>query len=303
MDTNLRSITSDTVELIVDDGQLRFLVHKDILAAQSEPFRTATTGEWREATEGKINLVGWDGDTVGRLVEFLYTGDYTYPEPMPLEKQGQQDLKAPESSPSHPKDGTDTGETVRADSPSRESLLYSTRPLTPLNEQCRNDTPNTNGPKPDAAVVLGTFDPADHDYKEVILSHAKVYALAHYKSITPLRTLALGRFKTALYRLHPIQPNSHSASTVAHLARYVYGNTDYLANSEEALRRVVSSFVAMNILALQTTKGGVIDLVGEGGDLAKDIMAKVCRLFRGLERSTTISEFRFVSDIRVCILP
>lgn len=42
--------------------------------SQSEPFKNAITGGWSETTECKLSLHEWDGETVGRLVEFLYTG-------------------------------------------------------------------------------------------------------------------------------------------------------------------------------------------------------------------------------------
>ena len=38
-------------------------------------------GGWKDSAEGKIVLVDWDGDTVGRLLEWLYTGDYESPLP------------------------------------------------------------------------------------------------------------------------------------------------------------------------------------------------------------------------------
>lgn len=62
-------------------GQSRLLVNKEVLAAQPQLFRNAITGVWKESSERKINPEDWDIEAARRLVEFLYTGNYSYPDP------------------------------------------------------------------------------------------------------------------------------------------------------------------------------------------------------------------------------
>lgn len=69
------------MQLVAHGGESRFLVHRDILTSQSKPFRDALSGEWKEATELKIDLQDWGEATVGQMVEFLYRGSYHYPAP------------------------------------------------------------------------------------------------------------------------------------------------------------------------------------------------------------------------------
>lgn len=148
-----RSTTSEVFELLAQHGELRFLVHKDVLTSKSQPFRDAATGKWKEATERKIDLGDWDGDTVGRLVEFLYTGDYRYPNPEPRSpKPGLQE------SPSNREEPDSQG--IAASKVSgEESSLDRNRPLTPLSECLRNSlTPDPDNPKTDA-TRLENFDP------------------------------------------------------------------------------------------------------------------------------------------------
>lgn len=290
---NSRSTSSDTIELLADNREQRFLIHKDILISQSKPFEEAITGVWKEATQRKVDLGDWDGDTVGRLVEFLYTGNYTYPDPEPI--TGQKFLLATEKAASDQESAS--RETMHPNTPSGESQLYTDRPLTPLEDCIRSSLPPQRELQTDAAK-LGGFDPTQHDYKEALLSHARVYVLAHYKSIDALCTLALRRVLITLSAINPVQPNSHISSNILHCARYIYDNTDCLTRSEEPLRRVISQFTALNLLALQTSED-FMDLMRGGGDFVSDVMPQVCRRLRFNESLLFQSEARFVSNIRV----
>lgn len=250
-------------ELTAQNGEVRFHVHKDILISQSEPFRKAITGGWRESTERKINLDDWDGETVGRLVEFLYSGNYQYPDPVSSGKRVgvgrtiQRKLKAPRAK----RDGV-------GNSPNR--------PLTPLDECLDDFVPQGHNDEADW-TRLECFDPQD-SYKETLLSHAKVYSLAQYKSVNALRTLALRRIFLILLKIDPLtlQPDSCTVPNFIDLVNYVYSNTDSLVNSEEPLRKLVSQFAALNIQALQSRQE-MTDLMSEGGDFVSDLMPKICR--------------------------
>lgn len=270
-----------------------FHVHKDILTSQSQVFRAASTGIWKESTERKIDLEDWDGETVGRLVEFLYTGNYQYPNPEQI-SPGQQTSEEGFFQVETLQVGQ---ETIQPQQKSPESRQYTSRPLTPLSKCLHMSLPqDQDSPETDAAK-LEKFDPSCYDYKEALLSHAKVYVLAHYKSIDSLQTLALQRLLMTLSRINPINPYSHIALNIVDLVSYVYSNTDNPANSEEPLRRLISQFVALNFSALQT-KEEVMELMGEGGDFVKDVMSKIGRVLRALAVNPDI---RFVSNIQVSI--
>lgn len=281
-------MTSEVFELVANDD-VRFYVNKDILASQSKPFREATSGTWKESTDRRIDLQDWDSDTVARLVEFLYVQNYPYPDPTPFGD--------PEPTGSDPEATKPTDEATDSD-------LDSSRPLTPLGECLREFIP----PDQDAPITdeerLENFDPADYDYEDILLAHAKVYALANYKSVDTLRILALKRLLLALCRLHPIQPASHISLNIVDFASYVYANTDHLMRSEEPLRKLTSQFIALNLAAFQTEPKAV-ELVAKGGDFVKDIMAKICRRIPEPEGGITTggrSKNKYISGIKVYIL-
>lgn len=150
------------------------------------------------------------------------------------------------------------------------------RPLTPLNSCMEGLIKPKRTYVPCCEDRLLDFAPADHDFKNALLTHAHVYALAQYKDIESLRTTALDRIYSTLKHLNPLPINSHSALSVVELASYTYANTDHLSQSEEPLRRLVSHFAALNFAALltETEAGG---LLVKGGEFVKDVMEKVRR--------------------------
>lgn len=283
-------MTSEIFELVAEDD-VRFFVNKAILASQSKPFREAMMGPWREATERKIILTDWDSDTVARLVEFLYIGDYPYPDPSPLKP-------VPEPAGGDPESGLPEADDL-------ESELDSSRPLTPLGECLQKCL----APDQDDAITdaqrLEKFNPADHDFGDVLLAHAKVYALANYKSVDSLRTLALKRLLLLLTRLHPIQPASHISMNIVDLASYVYSNTDPLSRTQEPLRKLTTQFIALNLAAFQTEPRAV-KLVANGGDFVIDLMSKVCRRLpdpEGIFWTGHSQKKGFISNVKAGIPP
>lgn len=290
---DFRSIASDVFELTAQ-GQLRFFVHKDILASQSQPFQNATSGFWKEGSDRRIILEDWDGDTVGRLVEFLYTGDYQYPDPELVSLGNTSQTVSGEGSRHKPPASLGLRDF------SSDPVVDLERPLTPLNRCLRYGLSDGGVTDPKS---LEYFEPSEYDYKEVLLTHAKVYALAHYKSVNLLRSLALKRLLMTLSRISPVQASSHIALNVIDLVNYVYAHTDALASTEEPLRRLVSQFAALNFTALHT-RDEMAEFIAEGGDFVKDLMAKVCRRLKVVENGPEIDSktCRFVSNIRVCII-
>lgn len=122
---------------------------------------------------------------------------------------------------------------------------------------------------------LRTFDPLQYDYGDILLAHAKVYQLAHYREIDPLKALALGYLQQTLLRIHPVGPDagSHTIGRIIELTRKVYENTDHLENDEEPLRGLISSFIAENFSTLRSHP----DLVPlfDGSDIVVDVMGKL----------------------------
>ena len=111
------AFSSSVFQINAEKGTKTFYVHGDILSQNSEPFKSIVDGNWEESVNREINLGEWDADTVGRMIEYLYTKDYTW------QKNGKfkpVPVIVPEESPSveHPTDTLrppvfSTGQSVR----------------------------------------------------------------------------------------------------------------------------------------------------------------------------------------------
>lgn len=288
-----RFLSSEIIEIVTDIGESRIFVHKDALISQSAPFRDALNGGWAEATDRKIVMNDWDSLTVGRMVEFLYCGTYQYPDPTPL--SGER---------SAPVQGTIPRSIISVPSTVGDQSQSSTpRPLTPVSQCLQKFLSSDQCEDHETAVQrLAGFDPALHNYDDVLLAHAKVYHLANYKAILPLQAMALQHLLDTLSRMNPIvaASGSHNVGGVVELTRYVYANTDHLENHEEPLRRLVSYFVASNFWVLKSSPD-LGQLFSDGGDVVMDVMENV---FRGpppalYDRRPLGPRTRYVSKICV----
>lgn len=267
-------MSSEIFELTAQED-VRFFVHKDILARQSQPFADATNGLWVESTKRLINLKDWDAMTVGRLVQFLYTGDYKF-----TASDIQQDEEQPAS-----------------ESPEVSELCAGNimPPLGPLLGAMPMRPPS----RISDSTWLERVDTSTFDFGETLLAHAKVYSLAHYKAITPLKALAQERLSRVLIALHPMGGNPHLASNIVDLVTYVYENTDSLANSAEPLRNMVSNFVVLNFSVWQAHPAAVEMMCG-GGDFVREVLAKICkRLGRPIELRVAAPATRYIESFGV----
>lgn len=278
-----RLLSSEVREITTESGDKRFLVHEDLLASQSEYLRNLTTttisNDEGNSAQRQINIGSWDTETVGRFVEYVYTGDYYCPDPEQLatpvatppilergaedEVQSIRELTAILSSPEQSQDKI----TKERGSASLESSISS---LEPLAEFFR---PGPDPPRRFSAAEQFTmkhFDPTVHDFKEVFLTHAKIYALALKLKIEALCTLALQRLVRTLLNIGSVQLSSSVPGNFVELARYTYSHTH---DTRDPLREVVSHFAALSFTALQTKE--MEGLISEGGDFAKDLMQKV----------------------------
>lgn len=279
-----RRLGSDIFEIIAESGQKKFSVHSNILTAQSKPLAAIATRALKEATERKIELLDWDGDTVERFVDFLYLGDYQVPDPEPFIQTGgsavtpSEDLPrevayTPDNVRPHSSLSLRSGTTLRGD----ESVIEPDRPLTPLWQLYESPVAD-QGQDNKLDRFFYNLDPSKHDYQCALLAHAKLYCLAQYEEVEALEGLTLQRLLKTLMPLRPTESSPHLATNVVQLLKYVYRHTKPPgpASGEEPMRRIVSQFAALNFPALQGTEDmkGVIQ---EGGEFLNDVLNKVCR--------------------------
>lgn len=253
------------------------MVHEDVLASQSQRLKDIidafTAAEPKPGRE--IPLDNWDADTVGRFVEYIYTGDYQSPDPVlpstPVMTPEGSNQSAASS------DGLSPVDVISVPSAlgkveEGHTLVPPVRPLTPLSE-CFPGGPDPLR-KPSAAETFAAkyFDPSEHDFEEVFLAHAKIFALAWEFDVEALQKLSVQRLLRTFINIDSFQSDWPVASNFVELARYAYcGNNP----ADNGLRKIVSQFAALNFTALQTDEMKV--LIEQSGGFARDLTAKVCR--------------------------
>lgn len=82
--TRRSAFTSNIFTIDVGAGNTPFLVHSDVLC-KSPTLRQMVKGEWKESTARRVSLEGWEVRTVEQLLEWLYSGLYTWAEEAPEE--------------------------------------------------------------------------------------------------------------------------------------------------------------------------------------------------------------------------
>lgn len=180
-------------------------------------------------------------------MQFLYTGDYRYPDSWSSPERPHPDIVEPEIT----------------------SDVFRNGALTPFAE-CIHRTfwKHHSLPWTDAAW-LESVETAEFNFEDTMLAHA-----------TALKALAYGRLSQTLLKLHPFTENPHLARNITILATYVYDNTDSLTSSEELMRRIVSQYVALNFAAWQADPVAE-EMMCNGGDFVKDVLRKICRRLGG----------------------
>lgn len=295
-----RRLTSGILELIARDDTRSF-VHRDILFSQSDGFLEVISSAEEEAAKGHIYLKDWDGDTVARLVQYLYTGDYHYPDPSPIPPV--VDSTDAVVSPPEPEPEPERNEVGNQ---------LESRPLTPLKNLSIDDgsiIPILSDRRSDEQRLARTKK-IKCDFKEPLLLHARLYVLAKSHSIISLKALAYMRLFTTLLAMDGLEHGSHLLANIADLSRYAYENTHAPISSQEPLRKLVSQFIALNFEAWQTYPEGV-RFMSQGGDLVTDVMGKVCRRLTGIPMVRHIPEVldplsralrrRYISKLQVSI--
>lgn len=276
------------IELIADGGRASFFVHKDLLASQSEFRRTNTN----RAVNGKFDLEAWDGETVGYFVDFLYLRGYNV--------ENQEPLCPAAGSPEGTVSDT-TEETSRSDTPDTiqpDSSQDPThpRPLTPIQSLLDSFNAEDHGSLP--RVDLGHADHglhrlASHDYRGFMFAHAKVYALAQSLGIDELQRMAYRSLAGVLAGFESTVEGSVLATSSIEIMRYIYSKCH---GPGDPMRNLVTQFAALNFLALQRIDR-MKEVVSEGGELAVDLVAKLCRRLVATEDDLRCSRERYAQEM------
>ena len=277
----LSPFTGSTCEVLAGPEQTRFVAHVSVLE-KSEKLRAVTRGTWRDSSECKIKLEDWDAKTVGRFLQWLYTGDYESPYPVEVP---QSELE-------------ETGILISespAPAPSRQKVSYSMVPpkqmalgaFTDLDFQ--KAVPGLASSHANAFESWAAKSHGVLNFEATLLAHAKLYALANYMLLPTLQAQVFYRLKAVLLFISPSTNSLSLAFTkpglfianlpviynIVTLIEYVYANTARLESEEEPLRKLISTFVTLHYDQFRDDRGVVLAFMRQGGDFQGDIHDKM----------------------------
>ena len=199
-------------------------------------------GDWKESSERRIVLDSWEVQTVEVLIEYLHTGNFSWPMSTTIMPEAQPKRKTnaminddilsairwlsypPRSGPKDISSLLDCPNLPRADS---QQQTWST---------CLKGWVNSLPTANDEASLA-----------TLLLTHARVYSLADYTLLPDLKALCLQRFKIILIAISNL-PTLPSIGDLPKVISFVYANTvkPGEGEEEEPLRRLISTFIALN---------------------------------------------------------
>ena len=283
-------------EILVGSEKTRFVAHASVLE-KSDKLKALTCGKWKDSSQRVIVLEDWEPETVGRFLEWLYTGDYETPFPVEASPSEAENLESHVSEKSMPSN-EDTEDVLELCSPVKlENVSRTQRVLKPL----QDINYNRADPKPtpshaeaftrwEASFTLWTPTPKKPlsgglNFEGTLLAHAKLYSLADYMLLPVLQAQVFQRLKSVLLFIHTSYLRSQGFNLPADhqpvilniitLIRYVYANTVRLVSEEEPLRELISTFVAFNYDKFKDDEGVVRKFMGQGGDFQEDLHDKM----------------------------
>ena len=268
---------------------------------KSEKLKAVTRGGWKDISERKIVLEDWDPETVGRLLEWLYTADYESPYPV---EAPQSKAQVPETGAQETKVASEQVVGLPSIAPGKTESAKGS-----LMIYLQDVHFNKAGPKPAPSHAEAFTEwatkfkaaPKSLIFEATLLAHAKLYALADYMLLPDLQAQVFQRLKAVLLMTSgPSQfpglglpiPNEPVIGDIIKLIRYVYENTTKLESVEEPLRELISTFVAFNYDQFRDEGRVVRKFMEEGGEFHGDVYVKVARLQLALKKVAVKKESR-----------
>lgn len=276
-----------------------FLAHPSILV-KSDKLKALVEGGWKDSLERKIVLEDWDEETVVRLLEWLYTDNYSSPHPQVLWSTSApvlaDDPAAEVADNVEPEDFSPPPADMQTTVALKKAYMAEPGPNDAVSSlisfTCQHFDAESPQRKPSSAEAFETWakDYAHHDqtidFGRTLHAHAKLYCLANYMLLPDLQALAFHHMKATLKTIGRLVAETPSVNTLVALVRHVYDNTIKPEEGEEPLQELLTTFVAANFAAFTDGDGGEVrTLLNEGGDFAVDVWEKVRENMMWLEKN------------------
>ncbi|KAL8929962.1 MAG: hypothetical protein Q9208_001106 [Pyrenodesmia sp. 3 TL-2023] len=309
--------TSPFFEILAGPSAVSFNIHAGVLS-KSKVLKNEVDGLWKESAERKIHWEQWTVSAVEKFIDWLYTGDYVCPYPIEARKaesvfatfgddDRNEDDRAVRSEIPEP-------EAIEPDDPAMPAVegplvewpadpepstpevevvevLKSTkpRPLAPLQDLdwqgCRTLGKLSQAEEFDKWTGHGHWGPDELDYEATFLTHAELYAMANHYMLDELKSMAWQRLRAVLVSVGKPKPWSPVVDNTVALIKYAYEHTGSSDDSEEPLRMLLSSFVALHLTSFKGYEVDDLMLSREAAnrDFVLELMGKVTQQMAYLE--------------------
>jgi BTB/POZ domain len=284
-------IGSHPFRFLIGPDKKTFYVHTELVAQHSSALGALVSGPMAEAKESCAILEDADEGTFVRFVEYMYTNDYSVPDPVIVQmasnstfENGQDGIEetavvdVPSSAPIEDdywsftsKKSKKKNKVASADVPVDVPLEYSQR-------GCKKDQLWSEFTEKAHMRHREPWEPRQNkesceDYTQVFLCHARIYVFSDRYCIEPLQELARQKLRLTLSTFILF---SERVSDIVELVQYTYAHTMEHEEGIDKLRSLVMDYVICQMEAIVKDKN-FITLLQEPGALAKDLVLKSLR--------------------------
>ncbi|KAI0388107.1 hypothetical protein F5Y04DRAFT_241675 [Hypomontagnella monticulosa] len=286
---------SKPFRFLVGPDKREFQMHSELVARMSKPLGTLVKGEWEEGKNGVVEWPEIDEGTFVRFCEFAYTGDYKAAksfEDIPTPEEEEPALVSPPAI-ADVQDMPQVEEAMPAD---YEEPIAEPEPYDPWGTRKKGkkrsvfETPPSPPPPSKKDIMWQQFQDAIGNepdmrpkeepntdplanYSEVLISHARLYALADYLNIEVLMGLCVRKLHRTLkvFNLH----KGARVTDIAQLIDYAYSNTVSRDGEQDKLRSLLATYAACNIEELWSNV--YFQDVLKSGEVSKAIIGQLLR--------------------------
>ena len=269
--------TGPTFDIIAGSEQMHFVAHASVLE-QSDNFKTVIHGKWKDSLEHKIVLADWDAASVGRMLQWLYTGNYKAPEPkVPVLKVTLPLVE-------------DHYHIARVGPPTTQLPKPTLTPLANLRFSKLLPSAKRTESKTSEPWMQRAGDVRDDvDYEFTLMAHAKVYVLADYMLLPGLQAFTFECLQKLFATMSPIKKDKPVITNLIDLIEYVHVFTTRPDVGEEPLQELITTFIALNFSQFNDGGGKVQRLMNQYRDFAEDVLDKVRRNMTDIQNKLEMS--------------
>jgi hypothetical protein len=272
-------IGSHPFRFLIGPDKKTFYVHTGLVAQHSSALGALVSGPMAEAKESCAILEDVDEGTFVRFVEYMYTNDYSVPDPVIVQTASNSTFE-------NGQDGTE--ETAVPDEPLASPIEEYDWSFSKKDKKKNKGSKGNPWHRKDQLWSEFTekayvrhrepWEPrqnkeSSEDYTQVFLCHARIYVFSDRYCIEPLQELARQKLRLTLSTFILF---SERVSDIVELVQYTYAHTMEHEEGIDKLRSLVMDYVICQMEAIVKDKN-FITLLQEPGALAKDLVLKSLR--------------------------